>query len=142
KWKNSKEWLRKFEDKDLLKSGGFDYVVGNPPYVRADEPGVEKSRKEIVTSGQYEYLVKKWDLFVPFIELAVGLVKATKGKVAYVVSDGITYAPYAEKCTTDLSESGHVRFVSHFSKAFEGWAFPATCFVLDYSEKSGSMGER
>lgn len=133
KWKNSDNWVRQFKSSQLTKDKGFNFVIGNPPYVRADEPGQKDNRDRIVKSAQYKFLYKKWDLFIPFIELAVGLTKKTKGSVAYVVSDGITYAPYADECTRELSKSKNVKFVSHFTKPFLNWTFPATCFVIDQS---------
>lgn len=135
KWKSEPTWLKKFGAEDLEKRGGFDFVVGNPPYVRADEPGESEKRDAVVKSEQYSWLYKKWDLFVPFIELAYGLVERTNGKVAFVVSDGITYAPYSAKCVESLVASHHIEFVSHFSDSFPGWAFPATCFSLNRAKK-------
>jgi len=114
---------------------GFDYVIGNPPYVRADEPGQKDYRAEIKGSGRYTWLHKKWDLFIPFIEMGVKLVSKRSGVLAFVVGDGVTYAPYSEICIDELSKSGCVRFVSHFDEPFEGWAFAATCFVYDCLNK-------
>lgn len=128
------QWLAQFESKELLNNAGFDFVIGNPPYVRADEPGIGKIRKDILNSNQYKWLSKKWDMFIPFIELSYNLVKKTKGSVGLVVSNGITYAPYAKNCVQFLIQSQCVKFVSHFEKPFEKWAFPATCFVLDLSK--------
>ena len=119
------EWAGRFG------RSSFDLIVGNPPYVRADEPGQKDYRAEIKNSGNYQWLHKKWDFFIPFIELGVSLIKESKGVVAFVVGEGITYAPYAKVCVEELSKSGHVKFVSHFSKPFRGWAFPGTCFVFD-----------
>jgi hypothetical protein len=46
-------------------SGGFDVVIGNPPYVRADNPAIAGQRKIISQSGQYQTLWEKWDLMIP-----------------------------------------------------------------------------
>lgn len=125
-------WLKMFESPP---KGGFDFVLGNPPYVRADEPGQIFYRKQIKDTGFYSCLYKKWDLFIPFIELGIELTKNRKGTLAYVVGDGITYAPYAGACTESMSKSKHIRFVSHFDEPFSGWAFPGTCFVYDWRYK-------
>jgi type I restriction-modification system DNA methylase subunit len=139
KWNESTDWIWKFENLKKNKILAFDYVVGNPPYVRADEPGQAENRKAIKDSGQFKFLNMKWDLFMPFIELAEGLVKSNNGIVAFVVSDGITYAPYSLTLTESLSKKEVVKFVSHFSEAFESWAFPATCFVLDLNHKGQAL---
>ena len=47
---------------------GFDVVIGNPPYVRADNPAIAEQRELIIKSKEYETLSEKWDLMVPFYE--------------------------------------------------------------------------
>jgi hypothetical protein len=78
---------------------GFDIVIGNPPYVRADEQSDwnQAQRKAILASGDYETLWEKWDLFVPFIERSVKLLKPG-GVSALIVSDAFCHAKYAQKC--------------------------------------------
>ena len=77
---------------------GFDIVIGNPPYVRADFPDDRHRdlRKRIMASEQYETLWEKWDLFVPFIEKGFRLLRRG-GAIAYIVSDAYCHAKYAEK---------------------------------------------
>ena len=78
---------------------GFDIVIGNPPYVRADEQSEwnQIQRKDILASKEYETLWEKWDLFVPFIERSVKLLKPG-GVSALIVSDAFCHAKYAQKC--------------------------------------------
>jgi hypothetical protein len=73
---------------------GFDYVVGNPPYVRADNPSVSVLRSRIEASGRYETLYKKWDLYLPFIEFAVQML-ADAGHHGFIVSDAYQTEEYA-----------------------------------------------
>ena len=77
---------------------GFDIVIGNPPYVRADFPDDRhrELRRAIMASGQYETLWEKWDLFVAFIEKGFRLLRSN-GAMAYIVSDAYSHAKYAEK---------------------------------------------
>ena len=140
-WSTSQSWILSFESLPKKKRNGFDFVLGNPPYVRADEPGLLNYRKQIKESGQYKWLHKKWDLFVPFIELAIGLTRGSKGSVGFVVGDGITYAPYAEVATKEISATKHLSFVSHFEEPFDGWTFPAVCFVYEWGN-THAYGER
>ena len=78
--------------------GGFDILIGNPPYVRADfqDDRHRELRERIMGSGQYETLWEKWDLFVPFIERGFRLLRPG-GAIAYIVSDAYCHAKYAEK---------------------------------------------
>ena len=77
---------------------GFDVVIGNPPYVRADDQSDwnQKQRRAISDSKQYETLWEKWDLFVAFIERGYKLLKP-KGVTTMIVSDAYCQAKYAQK---------------------------------------------
>ena len=79
-------------------SDGFDITVGNPPYVRADEPSEwnQRQRREILASAQYETLWEKWDLYVPFIERSFKLLRPG-GVSTLIVSDAFCHAKYAQK---------------------------------------------
>ncbi|NBD35948.1 MAG: N-6 DNA methylase, partial [Chloroflexi bacterium] len=72
---------------------GFDYVVGNPPYVRADNPSVHALRARLEASGRYDTLYKKWDLYIPFIEFAVRML-AEGGRHGFIVSDAYQTEEY------------------------------------------------
>lgn len=75
---------------------GFDWVVGNPPYVRADSPGVSTLRSRIEASGRYLTLYKKWDLYIPFIEFAVQML-AEGGRHGFIVSDAYQTEEYGRR---------------------------------------------
>ena len=57
---------------DVFEQGGFDIVIGNPPYISAPaqvaNEGLALQRDRIVKCGYYETLYQKWDLYVPFME--------------------------------------------------------------------------
>lgn len=96
---NAFEW--RFEFPEVLDENGefegFDAVVGNPPYVRADAGEAHLAmRRQIMESGQYETLWEKWDLYVPFMELGFKLLRR-HGVEAMIVSDGYCHAKYAQK---------------------------------------------
>lgn len=76
---------------------GFDFVVGNPPYVRAEEPDQLTYRQTIVAQGRFATLHKKWDLFIPFIEISKRLLKSETGRLGIITSNAYENAPYAEK---------------------------------------------
>jgi adenine-specific DNA-methyltransferase len=77
---------------------GFDIVIGNPPFVRADEQSDwnKAQREQVLASGQYETLWEKWDLFVPFIERAYKLLQPG-GVTSLIVSDAYCHSKYAQK---------------------------------------------
>ncbi|MDD4441804.1 MAG: hypothetical protein PHX41_07920, partial [Kiritimatiellae bacterium] len=66
---------------------------------RADEQSDwnQLQRRAILSDEGYETLWEKWDLFVPFIERSVKLLKPG-GVSALIVSDAFCHAKYAQKC--------------------------------------------
>ncbi|RMF33586.1 MAG: restriction endonuclease subunit M [Chloroflexi bacterium] len=82
---------------------GFDWIVGNPPYVRADHPSVASLREQIQASGRYKTIHKKWDLYIPFIEFALDLL-AEGGRHSFIVSDAYQTEAYAHPSRQRLLE--------------------------------------
>ncbi len=64
KWEN--------EFKDVMKNGGFDVVIGNPPYV--NNRNLSK-REKLFFENNYKTAYQQYDLYVLFYELALRLVK-------------------------------------------------------------------
>ncbi|MFZ4726064.1 MAG: Eco57I restriction-modification methylase domain-containing protein [Paludibacter sp.] len=84
------------EDYKKLKTG-FDVVIGNPPYVRADSPGnTLEFREHLVKSKYFETLAGKWDLYIPFVEQCIKL-SNNKGKISLIIPDAYCHADYAQK---------------------------------------------
>jgi hypothetical protein len=76
---------------------GFDIVIGNPPYVRADSGDEHlELRRKLEQSGNFETLWEKWDLYVAFIELGYKMLKPN-GITTMIVSDAYCHSKYAQK---------------------------------------------
>jgi len=60
---------------DVFEQGGFNIVIGNPPYISSEtqlsNPVLKAQREALIESGCYKSLYQKWDLFIPFIELGI-----------------------------------------------------------------------
>lgn len=89
-------WQLYFADV-FSKKGGFDVVIGNPPYIRADAGAEHLAlRQRILESKRYETLWEKWDLFIPFIEFGYNVLKPN-GITTMIVSDAYCHSKYAQK---------------------------------------------
>lgn len=53
--------------------GGFDMVVGNPPYVDSEHMVVSDLENRELYAKNYTSTIGNWDLFVPFIEIGIKL---------------------------------------------------------------------
>jgi hypothetical protein len=88
---------------------GFHITIGNPPYVRADEPSEWNriQRKAILESQIYETLWEKWDLYVPFIERGYKLL-CPNGISTMIVSDAFCHSKYAQKPQTWFLQNARI----------------------------------
>lgn len=95
-YRDAFEW--RFEFPEILSADGsfrgFDVVIGNPPYIRADDQDPAQ-RRAIMNSGRFVTLAEKWDLYVAFLELGYQLL-APGGTIAMIVSDAYNHAKYAK----------------------------------------------
>ncbi len=120
---NSFDWLMEFAEvfvpQDSLEQEmlseepidliGFDIILANPPYVRADAPfthiqdGTERQkaiedwiiyRKMLRGSDLYSTLIEKWDLYVAFLERSYHLL-SVDGQMSIIISDSYNSAKYA-----------------------------------------------
>jgi methylase of polypeptide subunit release factors len=103
------DWQVEFAE--IFSKGGFDIVLANPPYVRADaqfkyiedederQAAISKwkdYRSALLKSGIYRSLYEKWDLYLPFLERAYQLLH-TGGRMIFIISDAYNAAKYADK---------------------------------------------
>ncbi|MGE6612520.1 Eco57I restriction-modification methylase domain-containing protein [Peribacillus sp. NPDC076916] len=82
-------WQEEF--KDILASGGFDIIIGNPPYVRQE---LINSYKPYLKTNYKTYSGRS-DLYVYFFEKSICLLNK-KGKMSFIVSSKYTKAKYGE----------------------------------------------
>ena len=63
----------------IFETGGFDCVIGNPPYVSAptqiESAKLKLQREYLAGCGKYKSLYQKWDLYIPFIEKSLTILK-------------------------------------------------------------------
>lgn len=83
-WKDKKpfNWKERFED--VFKQGGFDVIIGNPPYVNLANIKDKGDREWL--KDHYETAKNKSDLYSFFIERATKLLK-DDGLLGFIVSN-------------------------------------------------------
>jgi hypothetical protein len=128
-WEN---WL------SLDPAGGFDAVIGNPPYVRQEQiralkPALRKTYKAFDGVA---------DLYVYFYELGLQLLRPG-GRLSYVVTNKWLRAGYAEALRGLLSSEGWLEAVADFGHAKK--FFPGTdvfpCVVVVRRPDGGDAPE-
>ncbi len=127
----------------LALQTSFDYVVANPPYVRADEggEGLKEYRRQIKEehpiSALREACQKKWDLFVPFIALGWQLL-AKNGTMGMITSNAIETVPYTESIRQLLTAKTQIKQLAFFPgvKLFEDAVVENTIFFVQNTPPS------
>lgn len=71
--KHAFDWNREFPD--IMNEGGFDVVVGNPPYVDSESMTKYQTQEREWLSSHYETTKGNWDLYIPFYEKGLQLLK-------------------------------------------------------------------
>ncbi|MBN2129333.1 MAG: N-6 DNA methylase [Sedimentisphaerales bacterium] len=84
---NAFDWKAEFPQ--IFKDGGFDAVIGNPPYVRQENLKAFKA----YLKSRYDVFNSTADLYVYFIARAIELLRAG-GYHAYIVSRGFFRAAF------------------------------------------------
>ncbi len=85
---------------DIMRAGGFDAVIGNPPYVRQETLG--KAFKDYA-KGKYESYVGTADLYIYFIEQSHRLLKAN-GRYGVICSNKFLRSNYGNGIRRFLSQ--------------------------------------
>jgi hypothetical protein len=92
--------------------GGFDVVVGNPPYVRQEALGPFK----LYLAQRYASYHGVADLYVYFYERGLELL-APKGKLSYIVTNKWLRAGYGEPLRRLFSEQAEIEEILDFGHA-------------------------
>lgn len=93
--------------------GGFDAVIGNPPYVRQELIRDQKPALQKAFPATYAGTA---DLFVYFYEQGLKLTRPG-GRMSYVVTNKWLRAGYAENLREHFATQGWVEFVADFGHA-------------------------
>jgi hypothetical protein len=88
---------------EIMKRGGFDVIVGNPPYVRQETLSNIKGYLE----AHYQSFNGVADLYAYFMEKSLSLLKAG-GLFSYIVSSSFLRATYGEPLRRYLKSVGTV----------------------------------
>jgi type I restriction-modification system DNA methylase subunit len=92
---NWDEELRKV----MVGEGGFDVVIGNPPYVNAKVlvELFEAYRRYLESSDKYKTLFQKWDIYIAFVEKGLELIKKDTGLLSMIIPYPYIHQMYAQK---------------------------------------------
>lgn len=114
--KDEKPWfLWHLFFKDVFDKGGFDIVIGNPPYIRQESiTDIKPYLEKIDGKPNYEVYNSTSDIYTYFFELGHKILKADKGVFSYICSKKYTRAKYGQNLRKYLLNktqlSGYIDF--------------------------------
>ncbi|MDX9746713.1 MAG: N-6 DNA methylase [Syntrophales bacterium] len=126
---NAFDWNTEFAE--IMKNGGFDAVIGNPPYVRIQglkewaPTEVEFYKQRYKSAGKGNY-----DIYVVFVERALQLLNK-QGKMGYILPHKFFQAQYGEPLRNLIAGGKHLAGIVHFGdqQVFNG-ATTYTCLMF------------
>jgi predicted type IV restriction endonuclease len=107
------DWQAEFPE--IMKSGGFDAVIGNPPYIRIQNMKewapveVEFYKKRYVSAGKGNY-----DIYVVFAEKGLSLLNVS-GRLGYILPHKFMNAKYGEGLRGVLAKGRNLSHMIHFA---------------------------
>ena len=116
---------------DAFANGGFDIVIGNPPYIRPHH--LPSDTKKLLWEN-YTTFEKKADIYVCFLERGLNLLNAN-GSLTYIVSDGWLRLDSFAKIRQFILHASDVRQLIDFSEDVFESATVKTCVVTLESVK-------
>lgn len=121
--------------KDVFDKGGFDIVVGNPPYVSN-----KKIRREFKQELEvyYKTAIGQYDLFSIFIEKSISILKQN-GCHSFIIPDSyIGRSTFKESRKSILTEASFV-FLLQINQVFKEANVASLIYILNKSNKEGQI---
>ncbi len=118
-------WDKAFPD--VMKNGGFDVIIGNPPYVRIQTLPKDEV---IYFSEQYQSAMSNYDIYVLFVERGLQLLKEG-GILGFILPKKFFTASYGEGLRRVISKYNALAEIVDFGheQVFEG-ATTYTCLLF------------
>ncbi|MFH1773995.1 MAG: N-6 DNA methylase [Methanobacteriota archaeon] len=108
---NHLKFLEEQEEIDAIKNKKFDFVVGNPPYVRVQM--LDERTKEYLKKEYSKTVVGKFDIYIPFIQRGIDWLKDNQ-KLGYINPNLFLNRDYGKNLRKFLLESTRILQIINF----------------------------
>jgi len=102
------DWQAEF--REIMQSGGFDAVIGNPPYVDVKILGDDIKS---VLAERFESATRRFDLYIPFVEQGLQLVR-DGGLLAYIMPSMFARRDYGRDLRSVIASLSRLRTIVDF----------------------------
>ncbi|PZS04481.1 MAG: restriction endonuclease subunit M [Candidatus Chloroheliales bacterium] len=134
---NAFDWAGSDGFAEIMKAGGFDAVIGNPPYIRIQTMMDEPGGRETLDYYKQHYAAANrgnYDIYVIFVEKGLALLNQ-RGRLGYILPHKFFNAKYGEPLRGLLAQGRHLAEVVHFGdqQVFDNATTYTTLLFLDKS---------
>lgn len=105
------DWQKEFPQ--VFEKGGFDVVIGNPPYFNIQTLGAKSKQVEYIQNEYSEIWQDKSDILFYFIYKALQL---SKGEIGFIVSNAFLFSDKAQKLRNKILEDGRLSKIVNFEQ--------------------------
>lgn len=121
--------------KEVFDNGGFDIVIGNPPYIDSETMVKVMPKERELYSKKFACASGNWDMFIVFIEFSISMLKKD-GIFSNIIPNKLIAAKYGVELRKHLSNK-HVLEIRDYSRidVFEDAAVYPITIVLRNSDK-------
>jgi len=95
------------------KKGGFDVVLGNPPYVRIQGLKANYEKESLYYEKNYKSAVSNYDIYVLFLEKSLALLKSD-GKASFILPHKFLISEFGKGIRGLLAEKRFAESLVHF----------------------------
>ncbi|MBD2122465.1 Eco57I restriction-modification methylase domain-containing protein [Trichocoleus sp. FACHB-262] len=120
-------WQEEFPE--VMQAGGFDVVIGNPPYVGSEWMTEHLPDWRHYCTQHYQAAAGNWDLFCVFIEQAIALCKPY-GLTSLIVPNKLGSASYAAQARQILTVQNQLLTIRDYSRVP---IFPVAVYPIVYT---------
>lgn len=105
---NPFDW--QYEFSEIIDDGGFDAVIGNPPYVDVKILGNDIKR---ILNESYQSVSRRFDLYVPFVEKGLNLL-SDDGLLSYIMPKMFARREYGRDLRGTINNLGSIKKIVDF----------------------------
>lgn len=118
----------------VFTKGGFDVVIGNPPYLRVQGIKENHNLSSIYYEEKYSTAKGRYDLYILFIELSLSKIKS-EGKVSLILPHNFINTNYGDTLRKHLYNNKFAEEIIHFGshKIFENVSTYTCILTLSYN---------
>lgn len=121
------DWSSKYER--IMKSGGFDVIIGNPPYLRVQGLHTSFEDETEFYKQRYRTATGRFDIYVLFIEKAFQLLNSS-GRASFILPHKFLISDFGEGVREFLSTNKAVHSIISFgSEMVFADASTYTCII-------------